>query len=166
MYHKLTKKLFNLFTGELAATMMFAGIWLMFLHMHEWSKPYLTSFAPVFSFLVLEFLLLQGSYYWYIKWKQAKCRDFSFLPKKQLTFFRGLKRVNLLLLGVGFVLFLYQWISYPKEIYWFLFLYLFTLAEYINYYHVRLSYQTMEEIKSFLRYRKFRRSKLAEELNK
>lgn len=164
MYHKLTKKLFNLFSGELAATIMFATVWLMFLTSHEWTKPYLTSFTPLFAFLLLEFLLLQGSFYWYLKWRQARRRDFSNLPEYQLKLFRGLKRVNLFLLGVGFVLVIYELISYPKEMYWFLFLYLFALAEYINYYHVRLSYQTMGEMKEFKRHRRFRRSKLAEEL--
>ena len=63
MHQKLTKKLFKLFTGELTATIMFGGVWLLFLHMYEWANPYLTSFPPLYAFLFLEFLLLQGSYY-------------------------------------------------------------------------------------------------------
>ena len=164
MHHKITKKLFNLFAGELTALIVFAGVWLMFLSIHEWTKPYLTSFTPLFAFLLLEFLLLQGSYYWYLKWRQVKRRDFSILPDHQLKLFRVLKRVNLFLLGVGFVLVIYELINYPKEFFWFLFLYLFALAEYINYYLVRLSYQTMEEMKEFMQHRKLRKSKLAEEL--
>jgi len=164
MYQKLTNKFFKLFTGELAATIMFAGVWLMFLSIHEWTKPYLTSIAPFFAFLLLEFLLVQGSYYWYLKWRQAKSRDLSVLPEYHLKVFRGLKIMNLLLLGVGFVLVIYELINYSDEFYWFLFLYLFALAEYINYYHVRLSYQTTEELKGFIRHKKFSRSKLAQEL--
>lgn len=30
MHQKLTKKLFKLFTGELTATIMFGGVWLLF----------------------------------------------------------------------------------------------------------------------------------------
>ena len=164
MYQKLTNKFFKLFTGELAATVMFAGVWLMFLSIHEWTKPYLTSIAPLFAFLLLEFLLVQGSYYWYLKWRQAKSRNLSVLPEYHLKVFRGLKIMNLLLLGVGFVLVIYELINYSNEFYWFLFLYLFALAEYINYYHVRLSYQTTEELKGFIRHKKFSRSKLAQEL--
>ena len=164
MYQKLTNKFFKLFTGELAATVMFAGVWLMFLSIHEWTKPYLTSIAPLFAFLLLEFLLVQGSYYWYLKWRQAKSKNLSVLPEYHLKVFRGLKIMNLLLLGVGFVLVIYELINYSNEFYWFLFLYLFALAEYINYYHVRLSYQTTEELKGFIRHKKFSRSKLAQEL--
>lgn len=164
MYQRLTKKLFSLFTGELTATIMFAVVWLMFLNTHEWVNPYLSSFGPLFSFLLLEFLLIQGSYYWFLKWRQAKQRDFSYLPEYQLKLFHRLKKVNLFLLGIGFVLVIYELIIFPKEFYWFLFLYLFALVEYINYYHVRLSYQSIKEMKGFMRHKKFRKSKLAEEL--
>lgn len=164
MHQKLTKKLFKLFTGELTATIMFGGVWLLFLRMHEWANPYFTSFPPLYAFLFLEFLLLQGSYYWYLKWRQAKHRDFTILPDYHLKFFRILKRVNLFLIGVGFVILIYESINHSKAYYWTLFLYLFALAEYINYYYIRLSYQSVDEMKDFLRHRKLRRSKLAEEL--
>ena len=166
MHQKLTKKLFNLFIGELAATIIFAVLGLMFLNIHDWTNPHLTSFAPLFAFLLLEFLLIQGSYYWFLKWTQAKRRGFSKLPDQQLKLFQHLKRVNLFLLGVGFVLVIYELLHFPKELFWLLFLYIFALGEYINYYHVRLSYQTTEEAKDFMRQKKFRKSKLAEELKK
>lgn len=164
MYRKLTKKLFSLFSGELTAAIIFALVWLMFLNTHDWMNPYLSSIAPLFAFLFLEFLLIQGSYYWFLKWRQAKRRDFSILPKYQLKLFFRLKYVNLFLLGVGFVFVIYELIRYPKEFYWFFFLYIFALVEYINYYHVRLSYQSLEEMKEFMRHKKFRKSKLAAEL--
>ena len=164
MYQKLTTKLFKLFTGELAATIVFVTVWIMYLNTYEWTKPYLTSLATLFAFFLLEFLLLQGSYYWFLKWRQAKRRNFSFLPKNKLKFFTAFKKLNILLLGVGFGILLYQLFYFSNVFYWLLFLYLFALVEHINYYHVRLSYQTREVIEELKRHRRFRSSKLAEEL--
>ena len=69
----------------------------------------------------------------------------------------------MILIGV-FVL-IYQIISKPIEFYWFVFLFLFAVIEHINYYYIRLSYQTVEDIKELKRQKGFRRSRLAKELD-
>jgi hypothetical protein len=85
------------------------------------------------------------------------------LPDRHLRLFHVFKRINLFLIAIGLLFLIYQWKVFSVDFYWFVFLYVFAILEYINYYHVRLSYQTIDEIKDFLRQRGFRRSKLASE---
>lgn len=122
-------------------------------------SPFICISIPRISIITRKLLLVFN-----LKWRQAKHRDFTILPDYHLKFFRILKRVNLFLIGAGFVLLIYESINHSKACYWTLFLYLFALAEYINYYYIRLFYQSVDEMKDFLRHRKLRRSKLAEEL--
>lgn len=164
MHKKMKKKFFSLWTGELTATIVFALVWIAYVILFDWAESYLTSFSTLYAFALLEFVLLQGSYYWFLKWKQIKGKDYSYLPYGQLRIFSLFKRVNIFLIGIGIIVLIYQIIVFPLELYWFLFLFLFAIIEYINYYHIRLSYLTMDEIKGFIRQRGFRSSKLAKEL--
>ena len=164
MHKKMKKKFLSLWTGEFTATILFALVWMQYLALFEWADSYLSSFSTLYAFALLEFILLQGSYYWFLKWKQLKRKDYSHLSYGQLRLFSWFKKMNLFLIGIGFLVLIYQVIVFPLEFYWFLFLYLFAIIEYINYYHIRLSYLTMDEIKEFLRQKGFRSSKLAKEL--
>jgi hypothetical protein len=165
MQKRVTRKLFSLYTGELFAAFTFALMWLLYIQLFEWSVPYLTSFSSLYAFALLEFILLQGSYYWYLKLKQVKRNDFSNLPARQLRTFAIFKRMNSWYILIGLLVLIYQIISKPKEIYWFIFLFLFAVIEHINYYYFRLSYQSIEELKELKRQKGFRRSKLAKELS-
>lgn len=157
------KKLFSLWSGELVAAILFLILWLFNIPRYDWSVDYLTTFPHIFAFCILEFILFQGSYYWYLKWKNVKQRKRSSLTKAQLAIFRFLKIVNLILLVIGIPVIIYQ-ATFSKGLYWYLFLYAFALLEHINYYHIRLSYMNLEEIKEFIRQKGFRRSILAREL--
>ncbi|MBS4189988.1 hypothetical protein KHA94_07195 [Bacillus sp. FJAT-49705] len=164
MQKKVKKKLLSLFIGELSATVIFALVWIIYLKLFEWAEPYLTSFSSLYAFVLLEFILLQGSYYWFLKWKQAQRKDFSHLPYHPLRIFALFKRINLSLIVIGIIVIIYQLIVFPLEFYWFVFLYFFAIIEYINYYHIRLSYQNIDEIKNLIRQKELRSSKLAKEL--
>jgi hypothetical protein len=163
MRKKVEKTLFGLWAGELFAVVCFALLWLIYAQQFEWAEPYVTSWPSVYAFALLEFILLQGSYYWFVKWKQVRRGCFSHLPDRHLRLFQVFKRINLFLIAIGLLFLIYQWKVFSVDFYWFVFLYVFAILEYINYYHVRLSYQTIDEIKDFLRQRGFRRSKLASE---
>lgn len=60
---------------------------------------------------------------------------------------------------------IYQFMVFPIDVYWFLFLYVFAIIEFI-YYHTRLPYLSMNEMKDFIRQGGLRSSKLADELKK
>ncbi len=165
MKEKAQKKLFGLWTGELAAAILFPILWLLYIPTFKWSNHYLTTFPHLLAFCILEFILFQGSFYWYLKWKQVKQGKSSTLTNKQLTSFRFFKISNLVLLVIGIPVLVYQ-ATFSKGLYWYLFLYGFAIIEYINYYHIRLSYMSVEEIREFNRQKGFRRSILARELGK
>jgi hypothetical protein len=63
MQRRVKKKLVSLYTGELFAVITFALIWILYILLFEWSVPYLTSYSTLYVFILLEFILLQGSYY-------------------------------------------------------------------------------------------------------
>jgi hypothetical protein len=161
---KVEKKLLKLFTGELSATIIFALVWIEFLQLYRWTVPYLTSFSSLYAFALLEFILLQGSYYWFLKLKQTKRKDYSHIPYRYLKTFAIFKGINLFLIGIGIIIMTYQLVAFPIEFFWFVFLLLFAIIEYINYYHIRLSYQTIDEIKDLIHQKELRSSKLAKEL--
>ncbi|MBT2659994.1 hypothetical protein J7E35_02885 [Bacillus sp. ISL-45] len=165
MQNKLNKKLASLYKGELFAVFTFALMWILYIQLFEWSVPYLTSYSSLYAFVLLEFILLQGSYYWYLKLKQVQQNDFTALPNGQLRTFANFKRLNSWLILIGVFILIYQFISKPIELNWFIFLFLFAVVEYINYYHVRLSYQTIDEIKELMKQKGFWKSRLAKELD-
>jgi hypothetical protein len=165
MQKRVRRKLFSLYTGEMFAAFTFALMWLLYIQLFAWSVPYLTSFSSLYAFALLEFILLQGSYYWYLKLKQIKRNDFSNLPSRRLRTFEFFKRMNSWFILIGFFIFIYQITSKQIELYWFIFLFLFAVIEHINYYYFRLSYQSIEELKELKRQKGFRRSKLAKELS-
>jgi hypothetical protein len=165
MQKRVKKKLVSLYTGELFAVFTFALIWLLYIQLFEWSVPYLTSYSSLYSFALLEFILLQGSYYWYLKLKQFQVSDFTDLPAQKLKTFMCFKWLNSVLILIGMFILIYQIYSKPVELYWFVFVFLFAVVEHINYYYVRLSYQTINEFKELLRQKGFRKSRLAKELD-
>ncbi|RKD22912.1 hypothetical protein BEP19_11795 [Ammoniphilus oxalaticus] len=164
MYKKTVRRLFYLYTGEFVSTLLFAVLWALYLQNSEWTAPYLTSLASVYFFLLLEMILLQGSYYWFLKWKQVRKRDFSNLPDQKMRLFSFFKKVNITLIALGIPLMIYEFMISSLIFYWCLFLYLFAIIEQINYYHIRLSYLSLEEIKQFIRQKGFSKSKLAKEI--
>lgn len=161
MHNKLKKKLFHLYTGELAATTVFVVVWFVFLQQYEWAK---ITVYTAYAFCLLEFILLQGTYYWYLKYNQLKQSDYGLLPYNKLLIFKRLKGVNLALIALGIPFLIAQLTVLPATIYFFIFLYLFAIVEYINYYYIRLSYQTREDINDLLRHKKLRSSRLAREI--
>lgn len=165
MQQKVKRKLVSLYTGELFAIFTFAIIWIIYIKLFEWSIPYLGAFSSIYAFGLLEFILMQGSYYWYLKLQQLKQGNLSRLPAKKLKLFSFFKKMNAFFIFIGLFILAYLMIPNQPERYWFLFLYLFAAIEYLNYYCIRLSYHTLEELKELKRQKGFRRSSLARELD-
>ncbi|WP_456364440.1 hypothetical protein [Priestia aryabhattai] len=164
MKNKIKKKYFTLFTGELSATIVFAAIWIMFLMRKSEINTFLTSYYSVYAFVLLEFVLLQGSLYWYLKLKQARKNSFNNLPDSTLRVFNVCKKLNLLLFITGAILLIIQVVTLRTEMFWYTMIYIFALVEYINYFYIRLSYLSPEEMKEFRQLKGFKPSKLAKEL--
>nr|WP_232337007.1 hypothetical protein [Lysinibacillus timonensis] len=160
----MQKKLLNLFTGELTSTMLFAILYVFYIQQVEWTVPYLSPISSIFSFCLLEFILLQGSLYWYLKWRQGRRKDFRNLKDSYLHMYRWFKIINCLFIMIGIVVGIALFVNDAVNRYWYLFVFAFACIEHINYFHIRLSYMSISEMKEFVRQKGFRRSILAKEL--
>ncbi|WP_226671099.1 hypothetical protein [Metabacillus litoralis] len=165
MKKKIEKKLFSLMFGEFFALIMFAILWILYIYIFEQFEQALTSWDNIYAFALLEFILLQGSIYWYLKWKKVKDNKGYNLTLSQIQIFQWLKRFNVILIMIGIIILFTNNINSPSNLNGFyLFLFCFALIEYINYYHIRLSYQTPQEIKEFFKQKGLKSSILAKEL--
>ncbi|WP_440602388.1 general stress protein [Bacillus sp. GB_SG_008] len=135
MNKSFKKRLVYLFTGEL-----FAVITFIFLYFFYPLNPN-GSYALIYVFFILNFVLLQGSFYWFVKWKRLKTKR-PLLPNfhKLLSI---LKKINLILICIAPIIFLIditmmERMSFPVFLLT-LFIYAFAIIEYINYFHIQLT---------------------------
>lgn len=79
MKRTLEKRLSYLYTGELFSVITF--IFTSYLLNYVYPTLHLYSLYSFWiSFLLLEFILLQGVIYWYVKWKRLKKRKHLLRP--------------------------------------------------------------------------------------
>lgn len=129
------KRLVYLFTGEISAIIVFTLI--LFYYFENLSNRYsLTSVV-----LTLNVILLQGSYFWFVKWRRFETRKNSF-PKLHYHL-KLLKKIDLLLLLVAPMIVLIEILLLSEssliELLTLLCIYIFAIIEYINYYFIQLT---------------------------
>ncbi|MCM3542596.1 hypothetical protein [Priestia megaterium] len=164
---KVKRKLFGLWTGELTAALVFAALWIGYLNEFSHLDFYLPTFSSVYAFIILEFILFQGSLYWFMKWKRVRRKEDSHLPSRYIQLFLLLKKMNKILLTLGLGVLVYHCVQLGiNGLTFFLGLYVLAWLEYINYYVIRFSYQSPSEIKEFFEQKRFKRSILAREIDK
>lgn len=163
MKQKVEKKLLHICSGEFVSLLIFAFIWMNFVPQFHGATDYYI--ANTLAFLLLEWILLQGSLYWYLKWRRIKKGMDVRLSRNERRLFQIGKWINLLLFPFVALVFLYE-LQQTGNMLYFIAIYGFALIEYINYYHIRLSYMQPEEIKEFRRQKGFRKSILARELER
>ncbi|MDA1567903.1 general stress protein [Bacillus cereus] len=151
MKKKLEKRLLSLYKGEAFAIIIFIFSSYLFNFIYPQLRLY-SLYSFWVSFFLLEFLLLQGTVYWYVKWKRLKKEKTSSTPVQIVQRLQGLKKINIGLIILGpiiFVVDILKW--YPSLPLGGLslvgFIYVFAVLEYINYYVVQLSYDNISDIK-------------------
>ncbi|MBS4206552.1 general stress protein [Bacillus sp. FJAT-50079] len=131
---ELEKRLVYLFTGEFFSVIVFVFLYMYSLHPNQ-------HYSIQYVFLILIFILLQGSFYWFIKWRRLKTKA-NVLPNLN-KIYSNLKKMNLILIYIAPVIFLIHMIQgvYGSFIQWSLtvFIYVFAIIEYVNYYHIQLT---------------------------
>ncbi|MBB4824969.1 signal transduction histidine kinase [Sporosarcina luteola] len=132
----LKNRLVYLFTGEFFAMVTFVLVYIYFYH---FSSNH--SYSLLYMIFVLNFILLQGSFYWFIKWKGLKNK--RIVVSNIYKFFSVLKKLNLILVCIA-ALILIKEILVLELTYLYLFLvsvfvYAFAVFEYINYFHTQLT---------------------------
>ncbi|KGX91116.1 general stress protein [Pontibacillus halophilus JSM 076056 = DSM 19796] len=131
----LEKRLIYLFTGEFISLVTFVYIYTYY------NVNSNNSITLLFVFVLLVFILLQASFYWFIKWRRMKTKK-VFVPRlnKLLIIFNNM---NLIFIGIAPALFIIEIISsnklFSSSFFLTLFIYIFVIIEYINYYHIQLT---------------------------
>lgn len=94
MKRTLEKRFSYLYTGELFSVITF--IFTSYLLNYAYPTLHLYSLNSFWvSFLLLEFILLQGVIYWYVKWKRLKKEKTSVTPIRIIQYLKILKKINI-----------------------------------------------------------------------
>lgn len=131
---KIKKELINLWTGELAAVVAF---WLCFFTIKVWLTDIKMLVLILYPLFVLSFILIQGSGYWFILLKRMS--NPQFLVKHTGKIYRMLKILDLVLICMGIPIMLWNRSKFGVTAFS-VFLLMFAVIEWVNYYVVRLSY--------------------------
>lgn len=156
----LEKRLAYLYSGELFAIITFVPV--SFLLNHTFPNLQLYSLYSFWvSFILLEFLLLQGTIYWYVKLKRLRNKNNSITPLKVIRQLHYLKTVNMVMIITAIVVFAFDFIKwYPSlplaGLIITFFIYNFAILEFINYFYIQLSYNNVSDIKNLFRSRKLK----------
>ncbi|MER1987397.1 MAG: general stress protein [Solibacillus sp.] len=162
MRKKLEKRLSYLYTGESFAIVMFVFLsYLLNITYPELRLYSLYSFWV--SFFLLEFLLLQGTVYWYAKWKRLKRENTPRTPIHVVRKLKSLEKINIGLIIVSLIMFGIDFLKwYPSLPLGGLliagFIYVFAVLEYVNYFYIQISYDNISDIKSLLKSKRLKQS--------
>lgn len=137
---KLNNELKSLFWGELLSSILFPGVYLLFVKTSKFN------FATFFIVIGLSIVLLQGTFYW--KYLLKKVNGKKVMKQWEIgRLYNQFKILNILILILLAVLIIYfSSVTSFYELLFQIFLYLFLILEYINYFHIRLSYYTKNKM--------------------
>jgi len=157
----IKQKLYSLASGELVALAVF---WLNFFLFKKYLVTPQALIAIVYPLLLVSLILLQGSLYWWILIKRLSKHNFAI--KQTGPIYGLLRQVDLILLALGIPLILIKFSSWPVTLIAIV-LWLFALIEWINYFHLQLSYSLNPLVLlNKVSKRKLRKSKIAKEIDK
>ena len=157
----LENRLAYLYSGELFSIIIFVPT--SYLINYAFPNLQLYSLYSFWvSFILLEFLLLQGTIYWYVKLKRLRNENNAITPIKVVRQLHSLKIVNMIIIVITIIVFAFDFIKwYPSlplgGLTITLFIYIFAILEFINYFYIQLSYN-ISDIKDLLRNRKLKTS--------
>lgn len=164
--NKVKKQLVSLCLGELTATAIFVFV---FIYTFGISLGLHIDLIMIYPFCCLIFLLLQGSFYWFYCIKRingtVRYRDnYTSLYKFFMTF-------DIIIFLIYPIIFIYLMfhrttLLFRVETFLGIFIYLFAIAEYVNYFYIRLSYSKIDDIMKLLTFKKIKKSCINKELNK
>ncbi|UED75790.1 general stress protein [Brevibacillus sp. DP1.3A] len=115
------------------------------------------------SFFLLEFLLLQGSVYWYFKWKGLKRENRSITPLWLVLQLKHVQKINIFVIILAPVLFMidvWRWQSTMPVAGLTIVggIYALGVLEYINYFHVQLSYDNRSDLKYLIKTKRLKQA--------
>lgn len=159
MQNSLIKELKSLYTGEGFSSVMFFFIWLYCCFEQEYQEL-ARSLHIALPLVTLCFILAIGAYFWKLMYDIVKTGGKMYMTSKQQRLFILFKRVSIVLIIICSMLFIYALITGEQYLMLSAFLLCFAIVEYINYFHIRLSYLTPREFGALLKHKRLRRSHL------
>lgn len=135
----------------------------------QWKLFSLYSFWA--AFFLVEFLLLQGSVYWHFKWKGLKRGNRSITPISLVRLLKHLQKVNIFVIILAPALFLidvWRWqaalpvmgLSIVGGIY------TLGVLEYINYFHIQLSYDNRSDMKYLMKTKRLKQACISKDFQR
>lgn len=123
------------------------------------------------SLFLFELLLIQGAWYWYSKSSRLKKEGTSITPKPVVRRLRHCRIINLELIVLTACAFGLDWIRFQSDfpVYGLritLFLYVFAILEYINYFHIQLMYDNRSDVQYLIQNRRLKRSALYKDMQR
>ncbi|WP_294741975.1 general stress protein [uncultured Exiguobacterium sp.] len=123
------------------------------------------------SLFLFELLLIQGAWYWYSKSRQLKEEGTSITPESVVRRLFLCRILNLALIVLTACAFGLDWIRFQSDfpVYGLritLFLYVFAILEYINYFHIQLMYDNRSDVQYLIRNRRLKRSALYKDIRR
>ena len=123
------------------------------------------------SFLFLEFLLLQGTFYWYTKLKRLRIENTSITPIRTIRQLQHCKKMNIALIVFSILAFVFDMVRlYPLLPIGGLsiaaFIYIFAVLEYINYFYIQLSYDNISDVKYILKSKKLKKACISKDFKR
>ncbi|URT69201.1 general stress protein [Cytobacillus firmus] len=169
MRNRVLKRLSYLFTGESMSLIMF--LFISYLVNYTYPDLHLYSlFSFWSSFLLLELILLQGSIYWVVKWKRLKRENTSVAPIRLIQRLRVSEKWNLGIITVIPGAFMADYMIWHPAVPLGLviagFIYVFAILEYINYFHIQLSYDNRSDINSLKQTKRFKQACLSKDFKR
>lgn len=116
----------------------------------------------IYPLSLLDFILLQGSIYWYICLRRIDGKN---VPKKNAQIYSNLKVINLFLILLYIPIF-FRFKASTNHSMIGIFIYIFSILEYINYFFIRLSYKNPLHFFANLKRFKFPKSQIVKEIEK
>ena len=161
LHKKIKKELISLCTGELAAVISF---WFCFFMFKKWLVDPKMMLQIMYPLMVLSFILIQGSIYWFVLFKRMS--NPKFLSTNVVIIYRIFKIIDVILLCIGILVIVLNYSNIAVTILS-VFILLFSIIEWINYYIVRLSYSYNPNVLiGHLKNKTLKKSRIAREIDK
>ncbi|WP_165981075.1 hypothetical protein [Macrococcus lamae] len=164
MKSSLQKEVNGLMYGEGASAAGFAVLWIITAIIDEEARVYLQQPLFIAPFLTICIILATGSYFWSIMSQHIKNRQRVILTDQQHRRFRWLHRLIIAAIVISTIFIAVQLPLSRSELFLIMLIYGFMWLEYINYFHIRLSYLSPREFKQLIIHRKPTRSHLSRAL--
>ncbi|MFP7495194.1 general stress protein [Terribacillus saccharophilus] len=166
----IENRLKQLCSGELLAVIGFAIASVLVNHHYPSLKLY-SLFSFWTAFLLMEFILLQGTMYWYAKLKRFRDEKTIITPGNVIRKLVKLRKLNLLVIAIPPFAFIFDFVRLqsplPSGGIWIAAcIYLFTILEYINYFHTQLSYDNKADLLYLKQHKALKQASMKRDINR